>query len=190
MCEQLTSFPFGERYMTSRFILDKFNFNLPASCLLVRLGLVLFFVVVPRAVDGVMVVDKGVVAYGASRGGMGIGWSDVAWMHVEGPLPLAHRGRGGLLVRGEMRRCWSEGRKGKTISRELLSRPRWASAGATVGTWGRRNTHGIRGLGEGRRFGRVLRGRLESLCWTKRDERIRVTESDRKRNCEEGKKGS
>ena len=109
MCSRLTSFPFGERYMTSRFILNKLDFDFPASGLLVRLGLVLFFVVVARAIDGVMVVDKRIVAHGASGGRVGIGWSDGSWMHVQGPLPLAHRGRGGLLEGGKMRRCLCRG---------------------------------------------------------------------------------
>lgn len=97
------SFPFGERYMTSRFILDELNLDLPASCLLVGLGLVLFLVVVAGTVDGVMVVDEGVLNDGAA-----LDWV-VCWytaMHVESPLPLAHRRRGGGGIVG-----LSEGRR-------------------------------------------------------------------------------
>ena len=81
--------------MTSRLVLDKFNLDLSATSLLVGLGLVLLLIVLAGAVDGVVIVDEGVVADLAWRGRVLLG--DVGGVEVEGPLPLAHRGRcGGL----------------------------------------------------------------------------------------------
>jgi hypothetical protein len=112
------SFPFGERYMTSRLVLDKFNLDLSAPSLLVGLGLaVLLLIVLAGAVDGVVVVDEGVVADLAWRGRVLLG--DVGGVEVEGPLPLAHRGRcgGGIGGLGEGRRFGSvkRGRCGKFV---------------------------------------------------------------------------
>lgn len=47
--------------MTSGLVLDELDLDLPATCLLVRLGLVLIVVVVLAAVGGVGVVDEAVV---------------------------------------------------------------------------------------------------------------------------------
>lgn len=53
-----TCFPFGERYMTSRFILNKFDLDLSSSGLLVRFGLLIVVVVVSCTVDSFMIVDE------------------------------------------------------------------------------------------------------------------------------------
>ncbi len=99
-CVEHTSFPFGEGYVTSRFILDKFDLDLSSSCLLVRLWLVIIIVVVAGALSGVLVVDERVFADGRP---------DVSWQlwvilwgsHIHSPLALAHNlGRCG----GEVRR--------------------------------------------------------------------------------------
>jgi hypothetical protein len=82
--------------MTSRFVLDKFNLDLPAASLLVGLGLVVLLLVLAGAVDGVVVVDEGVVADLARRRGVVLG--DARLVDVEGPLPLAHGGRRGGLA--------------------------------------------------------------------------------------------
>jgi len=71
----LTRFPFGERYMTSGFVLDEFNLDLPASRLLVRLGLFpIVVVVVYPAVHCVVVVDEPVLTHDrrSARGYMSI----------------------------------------------------------------------------------------------------------------------
>lgn len=57
-----TSFPFGEGYMTSRFILNKLDFNLASSSLLV-FGLLVVVVVVACTVRSVVIVDKRVIAH-------------------------------------------------------------------------------------------------------------------------------
>ena len=86
--------------MTSRFILNKFDFDFPASGLLVRLGLFLVVIVVAATVYGVVVVDEGVVGDGRAwlLLGMGVdGGGGVGRVCVHGPLALSHiRGGGGL----------------------------------------------------------------------------------------------
>jgi hypothetical protein len=57
-------FPFGERYMTSRFVLNKFDLDLSSSGLLVGFGLLLIFIVVACAVCSIVIVDERVVADG------------------------------------------------------------------------------------------------------------------------------
>jgi hypothetical protein len=93
-----TSFPFGERYMTSRFILNKFDLDLSSSCLLVRFGLFLLVVVVCGRVDGILVVDECVLC-DRGRGllvvdGLRVSrWGSGVWgVDVEGALSLAHDG--------------------------------------------------------------------------------------------------
>ena len=101
-----TCFPFGERYMTSRFILDEFDLDLSSTGLLVRFGLFLLIVLVAATLDGVLVVDEGVFSHGRGTGlgmeGLGVWRGGCAWVHVEGALALAHgrrgnRGRFGIL---------------------------------------------------------------------------------------------
>ena len=62
------SFPFGERYMTSRFILDEFDLDLSPTCLFVRFRLFLFIVVVRSGIDCILVVYERVISYGWSAG--------------------------------------------------------------------------------------------------------------------------
>ena len=54
--------------MTSRFILNKFDFDFPASGLLVRLGLFVVVVVIPGTVDGICILDEAVL--GGTGGGV------------------------------------------------------------------------------------------------------------------------
>jgi hypothetical protein len=54
--DQHTCFPFGERYMTSRFILDEFDLDLSSSSLLIRLGLLLVLVFISATVHRVAVL--------------------------------------------------------------------------------------------------------------------------------------
>jgi hypothetical protein len=88
------SFPFGERYMTSRFILNKFDLDLPSTSLLVRFGFVLLLIVVASTVYCVVVVDERVITYSRRSAGrrMGISGGGVTRMHIEGALALAHGG--------------------------------------------------------------------------------------------------
>lgn len=92
----LTCFPFGERYMTSRFILNKFNLDLSSSCFLVRLGLLFVFIILSVAVDRVMVIDERVVAYGSGcstrRIGMAICGRRSSRVDVESALAFTHSG--------------------------------------------------------------------------------------------------
>lgn len=113
----LTCFPFGERYMTSRFILNKFDLDLSPSCFLVRLGLLVVIVVLSSTVDRVVIVDKRVIT---NWGGGGTRWSRMTIcgrrsgrMHVEGALAFTHSwGRRGLGGRG-LRRNHSLIRRGQ-----------------------------------------------------------------------------
>ena len=68
VCVRHTSFPFGEGYVTSRFILDKFDLDLSSSGLLVRFGLLLVVVVVSCAVYCFVIIDERVVAYRGRAG--------------------------------------------------------------------------------------------------------------------------
>lgn len=59
--------------MTSRFVLDEFNLNLAAACLLVALWFhIVVVVVVAGAVGRVVVVDERVVADGGTAEGRGM----------------------------------------------------------------------------------------------------------------------
>jgi hypothetical protein len=91
---ELTSFPFRERYVTSRFVLDKLDLNLAPSRLLLGLGTLLdiLIVVVTAALCGIMVVDESILDDGGSLAGVGLGfcWSNVSWVHVECALAFAH----------------------------------------------------------------------------------------------------
>lgn len=59
-----TSFPFRERNVPSRLVLDKLDLDLAAAGLLVGLGLLVVVVVVGRAVDSGVVVDERVFTDG------------------------------------------------------------------------------------------------------------------------------
>jgi ABC-type dipeptide/oligopeptide/nickel transport system permease component len=89
---ELTSFPFGERYVTSRFVLDKLDLDFAPSCLLLRFGLLFIVVVVAAALGSIMVVNERVIG---DRGGLagvclGVCGCYVSWMHVECALTFAH----------------------------------------------------------------------------------------------------
>lgn len=90
-----TSFPFGEGYMTSRFILNKFDLDLSSSCLLVFWLLAVVVVVFGSAVSSVVVVYERVVcdggwgADGGLWGGYRVGGCG-GREHVEGALAFAH----------------------------------------------------------------------------------------------------
>jgi hypothetical protein len=88
-----TSFPFGEGYVTSRFVLNKLDLNLAPSCLLLRFRLLpVFVVVVAAALGSIMVVDESV--FGNRRGlawvGLWVCGCYVSWMHVECALTFSH----------------------------------------------------------------------------------------------------
>ena len=89
---ELTSFPFGEGYVTSRFVLDKLDLNFAPSRLFLRFGLVLVLLVVTSALGGIVIIDERVLG---NRGGLtgvslGICWGYVSWVHVESALTFAH----------------------------------------------------------------------------------------------------
>src|SRR5882757_9129487 len=54
-----TSFPFGECYVTSRFILNKLDLNLPPSCLLV-LWFLLLVIIVSTTLGCILIVDEAI----------------------------------------------------------------------------------------------------------------------------------
>jgi hypothetical protein len=60
-------FPFGERYMTSRLILDEFDLYLSSPRLLVRLGFVFFIFLICAALVGGIIVDERVVPNGPGQ---------------------------------------------------------------------------------------------------------------------------
>lgn len=95
--KQHTCFPFGERYMTSRFILDVLNLNLSSPRLFV-LGLgdtVVVVVFIYTTLNGVMIGDERVVT-NRSRArewhSMSICWRGIPNM-VKSSLAFSHSGR-------------------------------------------------------------------------------------------------
>lgn len=90
-----TSFPFGEGYVTSGFILDEFDLDLPSSCLLVCFRLVVIIIIITGAVDSVVVVYERVFLHrlrACGRRSLGI---NRAWLtvHIESTLAFTHSGR-------------------------------------------------------------------------------------------------
>jgi hypothetical protein len=102
--KQHTSFPFGERYMTSRFILDVLNLNLSSPRLFILwLGdTVVVVVVFSATLHSIMISDERVVT-NRSRArewnSMTICWGGISYM-VKGSLAFSHSGRRGREVRG------------------------------------------------------------------------------------------
>lgn len=102
--------------MTSRFVLDEFDLDLPPTRLLVVLRFLFFVLVIAGAVDGVVILDEAVFGDGALlrlrlsywvmlswlRLGR-VGWCCCSWMKVHGSLALSHRGKPILVKRQEER---------------------------------------------------------------------------------------
>jgi hypothetical protein len=83
--------------MTSRFILDKFDLDLPSARLLVRFGFLVLFVVVAGTVNRVVVVDERVITNRGWSAGwwMGVSGCGVTGMHIESALTFSHSWRCG-----------------------------------------------------------------------------------------------
>jgi len=65
LSDRHTCFPFRERYMTSGFVLNEFNLDLPTPGLLLRFGFFDFVVIIIYArVYCVVIIDERVVGYG------------------------------------------------------------------------------------------------------------------------------
>ena len=99
--KQHTSFPFGERYMTSRFILDVLNLNLSSPRLFI-LGLFLVVVIISCTVNSIIIIDEPVVANSSRTrkwNRMTFTWRGVSYM-VKSSLAFSHCGRCGRQVGG------------------------------------------------------------------------------------------
>lgn len=85
-----TSFPFREGDVPSRFVLNKFDLNLPTTGLLLGLGFVFVVVVIAAAVCRVVVLDERVFdGWGCVEGRVSGGY--VSRMHVGfSALTFAH----------------------------------------------------------------------------------------------------
>jgi hypothetical protein len=94
--EQHTSFPFRERYMTSRFILDVLNLNLSSPRLFI-LGLFFIVVIISGTVNSIIIIDERVVA-NSSRArewksmSLSFSWRGISYM-LESSLAFSHTGR-------------------------------------------------------------------------------------------------
>ena len=89
---ELTGFPFGERYVTSRFVLDKLDLDFAPSRLLLRFGFLFVVVIIAAALSSIMVVDERVIGDrgGLAWVGLGVCGGYVSWVHVESALTFAH----------------------------------------------------------------------------------------------------
>ena len=68
-----TSLTLGEGYVPPRLVLNKFNLDFPTTGLFIFNPTLFFFFVVATAVDGIVILDEGVVADGREAVVSGVG---------------------------------------------------------------------------------------------------------------------